>query len=75
MSRTDCDQQSCPGNYKSFAASTGKMYGGNPLGFASWRAVHCPWAISRDQWDDFLAYSRLQAFDILEELVLNSKRF
>ncbi|MDQ7096188.1 hypothetical protein REC12_21565 [Desulfosporosinus sp. PR] len=49
-----------------------KMYGGNPLGFASWKAVHCPWAISQDQWEVFLAYSRLQAFDVLEELVLNS---
>ncbi|AFM42660.1 hypothetical protein Desaci_3779 [Desulfosporosinus acidiphilus SJ4] len=49
-----------------------KMYGGNPLGFASWRAVHCPWTITQDQWQDLLAYSRLQAFDLLEELVLNS---
>lgn len=51
-----------------------KLYGGNPLGFASWRAVHCPWTISREQWDDLLAYSRLQSFDLLEELVLKSQR-
>lgn len=47
-----------------------KMYGGSPLGFASRKAVHSPWAITREQWEDFLAYSRLQAFDVLEELIL-----
>ncbi|MFZ3132995.1 MAG: hypothetical protein WA125_18280 [Desulfosporosinus sp.] len=46
-----------------------KMYGGTPLGFASRMAVHCPWNISREQWDDFLSFSRLQAFDLLEGLV------
>ena len=46
-----------------------KMYGGTPLGFASRVAVHCPWIISREQWDDLLSFSRLQAFDLLEEIV------
>jgi hypothetical protein len=46
-----------------------KMYGGTPLGFASRMAIHCPWNISREQWDDFLSFSRLQAFDLLEGLV------
>ncbi|TGE32658.1 hypothetical protein [Desulfosporosinus sp. Sb-LF] len=49
-----------------------KMYGGSPLGFASRLAVHCPWNISREQWDDLLSFSRLQAFDLLEDLVINS---
>ena len=46
-----------------------KMYGGRPLGFASRVAVHCPWKISREQWEDLLSVSRLQAFDLLEDLV------
>ena len=46
-----------------------KMYGGTPLGFASRMAVHCPWNITREQWDDLLSFSRLQAFDLLEGLV------
>lgn len=50
-----------------------KMYGGNPLGFSSRVAVHCPWVISQEQWDDLLSFSRLQAFDLLEEIVLNSQ--
>jgi hypothetical protein len=52
-----------------------KIYGGNPLGFASWKAVHCPWNITPKQWKDLLAYSRLQAFDLLEELVLKTRNF
>jgi hypothetical protein len=46
-----------------------KMYGGTPLGFASRMAVHCPWTITSDQWDDLLSFSRLQAFDLLEGIV------
>jgi len=46
-----------------------KKYGGSPLGFASRMAVHCPWTVTREQWDDLLAFSRLQAFDLLEGLV------
>jgi len=32
-------------------------------------AVHCPWNITREQWGDFLSFSRLQAFDLLEGFV------
>lgn len=46
-----------------------KRCGGTPLGFASRMAVHCPWNITREQWDDLLSFSRLQAFDLLEDLV------
>lgn len=46
-----------------------KIYGGSPLGFASRVAVHCPWSLHREQWDDLLSFSRLQAFDLLEKLV------
>ena len=50
-----------------------KMYGGSPLGFASRVAVHCPWKFDRTQWSELLSFSRLQAFDLLEKLVSNSK--
>lgn len=46
-----------------------KKLGGRPLGFASRVAVHCPWEINKSQWDDLLAFSRLQSFDLLYELV------
>lgn len=51
-----------------------KMYGGGPLGFASRLAVHCPWQVSREQWNDLLSFTRLQAFDLLERMV-NPSRF
>ena len=51
-----------------------KMYGGSPLGFASRVAVHCPWNISREQWDDLLSFSRLRAFDLLSDLVYTSQQ-
>jgi len=47
-----------------------KLFGGQPLGFASRVAVHCPWDISKQQWDDLLAYSRLAAFEMFSEIVL-----
>ncbi|HZK55627.1 MAG TPA: hypothetical protein VFC84_15770 [Desulfosporosinus sp.] len=50
-----------------------KKYCGTPLGFASRMAVHSPWSISREQWDDLLSFSRLQAFDLLEGLVTTSE--
>jgi len=50
-----------------------KRYSGTPLGFASRMAVHCPWNICREQWDDLLSFSRLQAFDLLEDLVKTSE--
>lgn len=46
-----------------------KKLGGQPIGFASRVAVHCPWEISPEQWTDFLAFSRFKAFDLLSELV------
>lgn len=51
-----------------------KMYGGSPLGFASRVAVHCPWSISQAQWVDLLSFSRLQAFDLLEDIVNVSQK-
>ena len=45
-----------------------KSFDGRPLGFASRVAVHCPWEIGKEQWDDLLAYSRLCSFDLLLEL-------
>jgi len=51
-----------------------KMLGGSPLGFASRVAVHCPWNLSRVQWVDLLSFSRLQAFDVLEDIVNNSQK-
>lgn len=50
-----------------------KMYGGGPLGFASRLAVHCPWKINKEQWNDLLSFSRLPAFNLLEELVNPSR--
>lgn len=46
-----------------------KMFGGRPLGFASRVAVHCPWEISKSQWDDLLAFSRLKSFELLHKMV------
>lgn len=46
-----------------------KHFGG-PLGFASRVAGDCPWALEREQWDDVLAYSRLEAFEVLVERLL-----
>lgn len=51
-----------------------KMLGGSPIGFASRVAVHCPWHISRVQWADLLSFSRLQAFDMLEDIVNKSQK-
>lgn len=51
-----------------------KMLGGSPIGFASRVAVRCPWNITRLQWADLLSFSRLQAFDLLENIVNNCQR-
>lgn len=48
-----------------------KEFGGSPIGFASRVAMHCPWDITKEQWNDLLSYSRLQAFDLLSELVFH----
>lgn len=50
-----------------------KMYGGGPLGFASRVVIRSPWCISQEQWRDLLSFSRLQAFDLLEEIVNENK--
>ncbi|MHB1652099.1 MAG: hypothetical protein ACYCVD_06420 [Desulfitobacteriaceae bacterium] len=50
-----------------------KVFGGGPLGFASRVAAYCPWDIRRSQWDDLLSYSRLQAFELLEDVVNEGK--
>ena len=46
-----------------------RKFGGQPLGFASRVAIHCPWDISKQQWDDLLAYSRLSAFELLARIM------
>ena len=51
-----------------------KLYGGSPLGFASRVAVHCPWKLNREQWDNLLSFSRLQAFDLLEKIVSDCQK-
>ena len=48
-----------------------KEFGGQPLGFASRVSVHSPWEISKEQWDDLLAYTRLQAFDLIAECIFD----
>lgn len=52
-----------------------KKFGGQPLGFASRIAIHCPWDISKQQWDDLLAYSRLQAFEVFAEIIEASTEY
>ncbi len=49
-----------------------KEFGGQPLGFASRVAVHSPWEINKEQWDDLLAYTRLQAFELISEGIFDS---
>lgn len=49
-----------------------KMYSTGPLGFASRLSVHCPWKVNREQWNDLLSFTRLRAFDLLEEMVNSS---
>lgn len=43
--------------------------GGRPIGFASRVSAHSPWEIQKLQWDDLLAYSRLEAYEVLAKLV------
>lgn len=45
---------------------------GSPIGFASRISAYSPWEFTKVQWDDLLAYSRLEAYEILERLVLES---
>lgn len=46
--------------------------GGRPIGFASRVSAYSPWEFERRKWDDLLAYSRLEAYDVLEQLVTQS---
>jgi hypothetical protein len=46
--------------------------GGQPIGFASRVSAYSPWEVKKDQWDDLLAYSRLEAYEVLAELVTQS---
>ena len=46
--------------------------GGLPIGFASRVSAYSPWEFERRKWDDLLAYSRLEAYEVLEKLVLES---
>lgn len=46
--------------------------GGHPIGFASRISAHSPWEIEKIQWDDLLAYSRLEAYEVLAKLVTQS---
>ena len=43
--------------------------GGRPIGFASRVSAHSPWEINKTQWDNLLAYSRLEAYEVLAKLV------
>jgi hypothetical protein len=50
-----------------------KLFGsGRPIGFASRVSAHSPWEIQKKQWDDLLAYSRLEAYEVLAKLVTES---
>lgn len=51
---------------------TEKLIGGQPIGFASRISTHCPWELERSQWDDLLAFSRLESFEVLEQCVSKS---
>ena len=68
-----CDTQE-PGLVSLAQRRLEKEYGGSPLGFASRVAVHCPWEITQEQWDDLLSYSRLQAYDLLSDLVFTGQK-
>lgn len=51
----------------------GKLFGGGrPIGFASRVSSHSPWEIAKIQWEDLLAYSRLEAYEVLAKLVTES---
>lgn len=45
---------------------------GGPIGFASRVSSYSPWEFERRKWDDLLAYSRLEAYEVLEALVTQS---
>lgn len=50
-----------------------KLFGaGQPIGFASRVSSHSPYEIEKEQWDDLLAYSRVEAYEVLAKLVTES---
>lgn len=49
-----------------------RHFGGVPLGFASRVATRCPWDIPREVWDELLACSRLQAYEIIAQIIIPS---
>jgi hypothetical protein len=46
--------------------------GGRPIGFASRVSAHSPWELQKAQWDDLLAFSRLEAYEVLAKQVSES---
>lgn len=46
--------------------------GGRPVGFASRVSAYSPWEFEKWKWNDLLAYSRLEAYEVLEQLVVRS---
>lgn len=50
-----------------------KLFGeGHPIGFASRVSSHSPYEINKDQWEDLLTYSRVEAYEVLARLVVES---
>ncbi|MEA4902131.1 hypothetical protein [Desulfitobacterium sp.] len=48
---------------------TERLLGGRPIGFASRISAHSPWELDRAQWNDLLAFSRLDCFEVLERCI------
>ncbi|MGE4271358.1 MAG: hypothetical protein AB7E31_00610 [Desulfitobacterium sp.] len=46
--------------------------GGRPIGFASRVSAYSPWQFEKKEWDELLAYSRLESYEMLEQLVNQS---
>lgn len=50
-----------------------KLFGkGQPIGFASRVSSRSPYEIKKEQWDDLLAFSRVEAYEVLAKLVTES---
>ncbi|MEL1134250.1 hypothetical protein AAC978_03615 [Desulfitobacterium sp. THU1] len=46
--------------------------GGRPIGFASRVSSYSPWQFEKKEWDELLAYSRLESYEKLEQIVSQS---
>ncbi|AGA70236.1 hypothetical protein Desdi_2824 [Desulfitobacterium dichloroeliminans LMG P-21439] len=46
--------------------------GGRPIGFASRVSAYSPWQFDKKEWEEILAYSRLESYELLEQLVNQS---